>query len=153
MFYKIAETVAPDECTTSTGRLNRFVCGIDSECQNFPGKTSVLLNPPSHWVTIQAPTDVSASKASSQLGRLVLILTSAWRYPTSAVTTAPTSGGPTGATAGRATSSPLTAGAVWTLTSVRRTTDVWVSATMSQAATGVPAPTDTSKLQSVSYWR
>ena len=36
----------PDECITSTGRLNRFVCGIDSECQNFPGKTSVFVNPP-----------------------------------------------------------------------------------------------------------
>ena len=25
-----------DECLTN-GRVNRFVCGIDSECQNFPG--------------------------------------------------------------------------------------------------------------------
>ena len=102
-------------------------------------------------MTIQDPTDVSASKASSQLGRLVLILTSAWRSPTSAVTTAPTSGGPTGATAGRDTSSPRTAGAVWILTSVRRPTGVRVSVSTSQAAIGVPALMDTSK-PLVSYW-
>ena len=104
------------------------------------------MNPARSLNDIQDPTDVSASKASSQLGRLVLILTSAWRSLTSAVTTAPTSGGPTGATAGRDTSSPGTAGAVLISTSVRRPTGVWASVTMSQAATGVPVLMDTSKI-------
>ena len=32
-----------DECTTN-GRVNRFVCGIDSECQNFPGRINPVIN-------------------------------------------------------------------------------------------------------------
>ena len=88
---------------------------------------------------------MSASKASSQLGRLVLILTSAWRYPISVATTAQTSGGRTDVTAGRDTNSPRTAGAVLILTSVRRPTGVRVSVSMSRGAIGVAALMDTSK--------
>ena len=96
-------------------------------------------------MTLQAPTDVSASKVSSQPARLVLILMSAWKYPISAATTARTCGAPTDVTAGRVTSSLVTAGVVLTLTSVGRITGAWVSATMSQAAIGVAALMDTSK--------
>ena len=96
-------------------------------------------------MTLQAPTDVSASKVSSQPAKLVQILMSAWKYPISAATTARTCGAPTGATAGRGTSSLATAGVVLILTSARRITGAWVSATMSRAATGVAVLMDTSK--------
>ena len=86
---------------------------------------------------------MSASPGSNMLARVVKMLTSVQRFPTSAVTSAPTCGGATGVTADQVTSSHQTPGPVLTWTSARTVTGAWETATMNLEDTDARVLLDT----------